>query len=278
MPAAEWAAAIVARHSVRTYLEQPLAPAVLDHLEEFCRSLPGREVARVEIVRQVPAALFTGIVGGYGKVRGAPSALVVVAHQEARAHQESAGYVGEAVILQATTLGLGTCWVAGFFDRELGASLLPLAPAEQVLAVSPLGHPERRPRLSERLLKRAVGAHSRRPVEEIAPGFSETNWPAWAAQGVRLARLAPSAVNRQPWRFELEADPTAVGVGPVAAEPTGQLVISATSRGPEGNIPRRLDCGIAMLHFEVGARLLGAQGQWEILEPPRVARYRVVPG
>lgn len=277
MPVTEWAAAIVARHSVRTYDARPVESRSWEHLAEFCRSLPGPDVARVELVRQAPPALFTGVVGSYGRVRGAPSALLVVAARDAPAFEESAGYVGQAVILEATSLGLATCWVAGFFDRRVASQLLSLGPQEQVLAVSPLGYAEAQARWGERLLRRAVRAHSRRPIGEIAPGFDEANWPAWAAQGVRFARTAPSAANRQPWRFDLEADPTAVGVGPTAAEPTGQLVISVVPRGLEAGIPRRLDCGIAMLHFEVGARLLGASGQWEILESPQVARYRVIP-
>jgi hypothetical protein len=31
-----------------------------------------------------------------------------------------------------------------------------------------------------------------------------------------------------------------------------------------------------MLHFEVGARLLGAKGVWEILPSPQVARFRLL--
>ncbi len=53
------------------------------------------------------------------------------------------------------------------------------------------------------------------------------------------------------------------------------MIVSAVTKGSEGNISRRLDCGIAMLHFEVGARLMGAPGRWEVLEAPQVARYRV---
>jgi hypothetical protein len=124
------------------------------------------------------------------------------------------------------------------------------------------------------VLKRFVGAHKRKAVEEIAPGFDPELWPAWAAEGVRLARAAPSAVNRQPWRFELEA---ASAVATPTANPTGAVIVSAATKGGEGNISRRLDCGIAMLHFEVGARLMGAHGRWEVLEAPQVARYRVTP-
>lgn len=277
MPVTEWAAAAVVRRSARTYDGHQVEQGLLDRLDGFCEALPEPRVARIVVLPDAPAALFTGIVGGYGKVRGAPSALVMIGSQTAFAAEENVGYLGEAVVLEATSLGLGTCWVAGFFDRSLASTLVPLERDERVVAVSPLGYAQAVPRLGERVMKRAVGAHSRRPVQDVAPGFDEKTWPAWAAEGVRLARVAPSAVNRQPWRFDLETDPGASGLAPVAAEPTGQLVITATSRGVDGNISRRLDCGIAMLHFEVGARLMGAPGRWEILDPPQVARYRVTP-
>lgn len=37
------------------------------------------------------------------------------------------------------------------------------------------------------------------------------------------------------------------------------------------NIPKRLDCGIAMLHLELGALAAGVTGTWEFLLPPRAA-------
>jgi len=36
-----------------------------------------------------------------------------------------------------------------------------------------------------------------------------------------------------------------------------------------------LDCGIAMLHLELGARSSGANGRWAALAPPDVARYEI---
>ena len=47
----------------------------------------------------------------------------------------------------------------------------------------------------------------------------------------------------------------------------------AGSRDPK--ISRRLDCGIAMLHFELGVRAAGLSGSWEFLPPPDVARFRL---
>ncbi len=38
---------------------------------------------------------------------------------------------------------------------------------------------------------------------------------------------------------------------------------------------KRLDCGIAMLHIELGALSKGVKGRWELLKQPQVARFVV---
>jgi len=284
MPVATWAEAVTVRRSTRTYDGSPVTPEWLDHLERFCEGLPAPEVARVAVVRAVPADVFTGIIGGYGRITGALSALLVIGAEAAFAVQEAAGYLGEAAILEATALGLGTCWVAGFFDRERASGLVDLARGERVLAVSPLGNAPTRPPGRDRLFKRALRAHRRKPLEEIAPGLDLATWPAWAMNGLRLAQLSPSAVNRQPWRFRFDAEVSrehtraAGGTQPADLVSAGTVTVSAVQTGYEGKISRRLDCGIAMLHFEVGARAMGVSGEWEILEAPEVARYRVTAG
>ena len=257
MPVAEWASAANTRHSVRTFTGRPVEAETLAALHDQCARLPGQSVARV-VVDKAPSGLFTGLVGSYGRVVGANSALLVIGKPSERAVQESMGYLGEAVLLQATTLGLGTCWIAGSFDRSIAFQSGDIGSDEQIFAVSPLGYAEERPRPGERLLKAMVRAKHRRPIAEVAPGFDAERWPDWAAEGVRLARIAPSAVNRQPWRFDLEP---------------GSVVVSVVTKGVEGSISRLLDVGIAMLHFEVGARLMGASGTWQLLELPRVAQY-----
>jgi hypothetical protein len=264
IPAVDWASAITARHSARTYTDRSVEASTLAALRQFCGRLPGRSVARVAVLESVPPDLFTGvIVGSYGRVVGARSALVIIGRKERPAVQESMGYLGEAALLQATALGLDTCWIGGSFDQAVASRLAELAPGEAIFAVSPIGYAEDRPRAGERVLKALVRANHRRPIEEIAPGFDEHRWPAWAAEGVRLARIAPSAVNRQPWRFDLEP---------------GCVVISVVARGAEGSVSRLLDVGIAMLHFQVGARLMGATGVWQSLEAPAVGRYMVIAG
>jgi hypothetical protein len=65
-------------------------------------------------------------------------------------------------------------------------------------------------------------------------------------------------MNRQPWRFE---------VG------TNTITVAVDNLHDTYNIPKRLDCGIAMLHLELGALAAGVNGTWEFLLPPRVARF-----
>ena len=77
---------------------------------------------------------------------------------------------------------------------------------------------------------------------------------------MEAARLAPSAVNRQPWRFYME--------------PNG-ITVSVDSSLVEWGISKRLDCGIAMLHIEVAALDCGVKGKWELLGAPQVARFTV---
>ena len=72
------------------------------------------------------------------------------------------------------------------------------------------------------------------------------------------ARLAPSAVNRQPWRFNVE---------------TNSITVSVNTPRREYGLSKRLCCGIAMLHIEVAALSCGASGSWTFLEPPLVARF-----
>jgi hypothetical protein len=47
--------------------------------------------------------------------------------------------------------------------------------------------------------------------------------------------------------------------------------------GPEFNVSKRLDCGIAMLHLEVAAVSSGCKGAWEFLPSPRVGKFKIHP-
>jgi nitroreductase len=250
-----WFASLATRRSRRAFDGAPLSAEHADALAEAAASFRPFPDARVELLADAPAALFSGIVGSYGRVTRARAALVIIKDGASASAEEHCGYTGEGLVLEARALGLDTCWVAGFFSPAVARGLIDLDEGEIVRAVSPVGHALRVPPISERLVFRPDAPKFRRPLDEIAPGHAA--WPVWASEGARAARIAPSAMNRQPWRFRY-AD--------------GAVVVSAHGV----DVPRfrpRIDCGIAMLHFELGARSEGSDGVWVSLEAPDVARW-----
>jgi nitroreductase len=50
------------------------------------------------------------------------------------------GYCMEGIVLRATELGLGTCWIGGAFGRGAIAKALGATKDEFVPATSPVGH------------------------------------------------------------------------------------------------------------------------------------------
>ncbi len=248
----DWYEAIDRRISRRRYTDEPVAPDLARQLDEFCRGFRPFPAARAVFVEKTPDGLFTGLVGSYGSVVGARSAALFAGTQGS---EMDVGYVGEAFILEATRLGLDTCWLAGAFSRKRAASLHELSPGERVPAIAAVGIAEEKQSFSERSTRSFVGASKRLPLAEIAPGASPGAWPDWAFAAVDAANKAPSGGNKQPWRFRLE---------------DGALVLSCA----EHPYPTaKLDLGIAMIHVELGAEHAGVEGSWEKLDGTDVAQY-----
>jgi hypothetical protein len=174
--------------------------------------------------------------------------------------QEKMGYTGEAAVLEATSHGLGTCWVALTYNAKAVKSLIKLGENEKLICVSPVGYTSETWSFEEKAFSVFGAYHQRKPLPTMTSGLAESARPDWAKAAVEAARLAPSAMNRQPWSFHISKDSTTVSV---------------KNRGLEFNVAKRLDCGIAMLHIELGALSKGVKGHWELLKQPQVAKFIV---
>jgi len=251
-----WYDAIAKRVSRRRYSPREVGAELRERLAAHISAAGVLGGARVCLVEDAGETLFTGVLGGYGAVAGAPLTAAFLGRETAKGQSESdVGYLGEAFILEATELGLGTCWVAGSFDRERAARVVALEPGERVVAITPLGYPTERQPVVERLVRSAVRASARLPVEQLAPGILDGGWPQWAVTAVKAARLAPSGQNRQPWRFRLDG---------------ASLVMS---RAAKLYWTAPIDLGIARLHVELGAAHEGVRGTWNEMPAPDVARF-----
>jgi len=212
--------------------------------------------------------------GTYGFVKGA-TAFIVGAVRPAPGDMEDFGYCLEQTVLEATDLGLGTCWLGGTFTKSSFARRMDAQPDEVIPAVVAMGYPADGSR--KHWVRRGAGSENRLPRSRIffedspatplgaAPSAQaplDATIAADFADLLETVRWAPSASNKQPWRlirsgrtwhFYLERTPR-YGKGLFSA-----LVTKADLQ--------RVDMGIAMCHFELAAREAGLAGHWVIEQP-----------
>ena len=131
----------------------------------------------------------------------------------------NAGILGEAFVLEATALGLGTCWVSGTYRRK--QIRLPMQENETALAVIAVGVPEKPLQAPEN--------RRRKPLDKLMNAVPADGMMLDAA---KLVQIAPSAMNMQPWRMEVLP---------------GAFVLTISDRA-------LLDGGIALCHAELALR------------------------
>jgi nitroreductase len=214
---------------------------------------------RSGIVRNPPKGVFKGIVGSYGEIKNAPHLAAFIGDTSFQEVQEATGYLGEGVILEATSMGLQTCWIGGFFRPEMLEQALELGENEEVLSITPIGHGVSKKSTRDKVMSLVIRSHRRKSLEKILTNPS-IDLASWSRTALEAARLAPSAANRQPWRFTVDTD---------------SITVSTDKVRGFSRISRRLDCGIAMLHLELGARTHNKEGRWELLTAPNVAKYAI---
>jgi nitroreductase len=264
----DFLAAIHQRVSTRSYADRSVDPALLEGLLSFAENADhvSNVPARVALVSGGDAVkdVLTFMIGSYGFVLNAPQLLVGVLPEESETARIDLGYVLEQVVLQATRLGLGTCWITGSYDAERAGNALALTSGEVAAAVCALGYPAERGlgRLHSRAVRRLARGHRRKPLNEIV--FSERWRGPWTPQDadptlvpiLEHARLAPSAHNGQPWRFVVDADRVALAVVR----------------------PSFIDAGIVMSHVTLACAAVERVGHWELrLRDDAVARRYNLP-
>jgi len=261
IPFSRWHLAIEKRRSRRHFDPNlPIAPEALAALDKVCNQFDPFPHARSRLVTESAKSVFKGIIGSYGKIKDAPAFIAFIGNMDDPFVQEEVGYTGEGIILEATALGLNTCWVAGFFRPEIVASLIEVSNKERVLAITPVGYAREFESWEEKLMTGFGRSHNRLALSKLVRGLPREKWPDWVNICLEAARLAPSAANRQPWGFEVQDD---------------GITVFVRTRGPEFNVSKRLDCGIAMLHLEVAAADCGHRGQWEFLPSPQVGKFKI---
>ena len=191
--------------------------------------------------------------GTYGVIQGA--SYFIAAAVEKREHNlEQLGYVFENLILYLTSLGLGTCWLAGTFNKTQFSKAMRTGTDEILPIVTPVGYASGIRSPIDIIMKPFLALKMRKDWNQLffKDSFKSLLEKADAsvyATPLEMVRLAPSASNKQPWRvvkrnecfhFYLAHD-------------------AIYSYRYEYDI-QKIDMGIAMFHFESTANELGLEG------------------
>lgn len=254
------------RLSVRTYLTQPLTTEVKETLRGFFSSLRGPFGAsvRFELMERDSALKESRAkLGTYGVIRGASTYIGAVV-EKADKDLEDFGYSLEKVILLATSLGLGTCWLGGTFKKSEFAKAIELTDHEILPCITPIGYPNSNKSLIDSAMRFAAGSKNRKGWNELffsgdfSHGLSESEAGEYVTP-LEMLRLAPSASNKQPWRIVKDINK----IHFYLQHTKGYAKMLSYDL-------QRVDMGIAMCHFELTAKELGIEGKWHISAPRNI--------
>ena len=158
--------AIAARYSVRGYKPDPVSDEALHQVLEAARQAPtaaNRQPFRIVVVHTKGREEELARVYGRTWLIQAPLVIAFIAvpgeawrRMDDKPYDEvDATIAMDHLVLAATALGLGTCWIAAF-DPAAVRDVLGLPDDVEPIALTPLGYPDR---------DRA--ATDRRPLEEL---------------------------------------------------------------------------------------------------------------
>ena len=255
------------RFSCRDYKREPIDAEKRKQLRDFIESLPPGPFGahpRFDLLAATErdSQSLRGL-GTYGFIKN-PSAFILGAMSPSEYDLEDYGYLMETIILYATSLELGTCWLGGTFTKSRFAKKIKPTKNETMPAITAMGEyaaPEQKRR---GWTSQAAGSARRLPWEKLFFNIMLDvplirNESGEYATVLDMVRIAPSASNKQPcrilkhnqfWRFYLRRTPG------YRKDLIKQILNLCDLQ--------RLDMGIAMCHFELTAKELGLKGKWVV--------------
>lgn len=231
------------RRSVRTYDGRELDKNDIGQLTAFTQTIENPYKIAVdskfmnakEYGLNCPVVVGTDLYVG-GKIKCTENASVAF------------GYSFEMLVLYAQSMGIGTVWLGGTMNRSAYEEAMELDSDEIMPCASALGYPAKKMSLRESMMRKGVKADERLTFEELFfdgsfdKPLSKEKADKWA-EALEMVRLAPSAVNKQPWRV-------------VVADNTVHFYLKRSkgfARTSKLDM-QMIDIGIALCHFDLTAK------------------------
>ena len=268
------------RYSCRSYRDTPLSISDRLNLNEFVsRKFTGPFGSSAKFTlfaaESSDSKELKGL-GTYGFIRN-PAAFIAGVVKESPMNPEDFGYSMEKIILHATGMGLGSCWLGGSFKRSGFGKKAGITDGEIIPAVASIGYIAERKTMTDSVLdgvlSNSARSRKRKGADELFFSSSikklNINFNEGYGSALEMVRLAPSAMNRQPWRVVKE-DGKNIFHFFLERSSTYTKVIKLLRYEDL----QRIDMGIAMCHFECTAIESGLKGIWKKESPVAVKTPR----
>jgi nitroreductase len=257
--------AIETRKSTRTFQKEPLSPVDIEKISGYLNrpeNLIGPFGYQFVFELLIESEeRDKDQIGTYGFIKNPQGYILGSSIIETKSLFDYA-YVLENIVLYLTAIGVGTCWLGGRFQKQEAMSQLPFKENYIIPAITPIGYPQEKQRLKERMIRSVLQARKRKPEEQLfyyeAFGQPLGDRAEEFRQALHYVRIGPSAQNKQPWRLVFGNNLTQVHfyvTNPLADNPLYMCE------------PQYLDIGIAYNHFKTGLDEVGISGELNIDEP-----------
>lgn len=164
------------RHTVRKFTDQPIAPALIEKLEQRAAMVDQKYGLQIRLVTK-DKALLPGVIRLF-LAKNADNAFIIAGPQGS---DELCGYASADLMLYAQSLGLNTWYIGGTYSRKEAEKD---ADGAHVVGIIVVGYGQNQ-----------GTPHKSKTPDEVSR--YEGDEPEWFKNGVKAALLAPTALNKQ---------------------------------------------------------------------------------
>lgn len=208
--------AMLERHSVRNYQDKAIEADKIQAINEMIAQCNEEGKLHIQFLADA-GNTFNRLLNKAMGLGSAPSVIACIGPDD-ETLDERIGYYGEKIVIFAQQLGLNTCWAGTYNKKNVKAVINN---GERLAIVIAIGYG-------------VNGGRTRKSksVSDVIVGGVEDK-PEWFIEGVKMALLAPTAVNQQKFEIALKGDDF-------------EII-------DKGGILSKIDKGIVKYNFEIGA-------------------------
>ena len=252
------------RYSVRSYDSRKVADTLRKDIIDYANALenPFGGHIKCKFIDKNTSTKGEKL-GTYGMIKNA-SLYMGVSIEKEEGYLEALGYEFEELVLYMTSLGLGTCWLGGTFNKGAFSEIMNISENEVFPIVTPVGYASTLT-LKDKMIRTSLKADKRKDWSVL---FFDNDFNTPLSKDIEkeykealeMLRLAPSAANQQPWRV-------------VYKDGIFHFFEYKTLPSTEVDM-QRIDVGIAICHFDLTLKEKGICGQFRKVDVSHIQREK----